>query len=156
MADGEITDNEPAAKRFIPLDYSISRPIEKRLYDPPPADFTPEELKKRTEPTEVVTDNATAGPTTVTSTTTVTGICSDAAQSGAYASSAEVSITGGETSTSGGYPVVAATPTTNANGQLTTMWAGGADWPSAASSAATDGANVIAGAASGAINGSSL
>jgi hypothetical protein len=74
MADGEITDNETPAKRFLPLEYSIAHPIEKRLYDPPPPSFVPDgELKKRTEPTGAVTDNPNGAPTTVTSTTTITG-----------------------------------------------------------------------------------
>jgi hypothetical protein len=159
MADGEVTDNEAPAKRFLPLEYSISHPIEKRLYDPPPASFVPDgELRKRTEPTGAVTDNPSGAATTVTSTTTITGTCSGtgAGQTGAYGSS-EISITGGETSTLGGYPVVAAAPTTNAYGSLTTVWLGGADNPnSTPAAAATDGANGLSGAVSGVVDGSSL
>jgi hypothetical protein len=160
MADGEITDNETPAKRFLPLEYSIAHPIEERLYDPPPPSFVPDgELKKRTEPTGAVTDNPGGAPTTVTSTTTITGTCTgtDAAQTGVGGASSEVSITGGETSTSGGGIVVAAPPTTNAYGSLTTMWAGGADDPnSTPAAAATNGSNGLSGAVSGVIDGSSL
>jgi hypothetical protein len=150
MADGEVTDNEPApARRFIPLDYDISHPLAKRVrYESPPESFIPD---KRSGPSGSVTDNVT--PTTVTSTTTITGSCST---SGAYGSSSEVSITGGETSMSGGYPLIAAPPQTNAYGSLTTMWMGGADNPHASATAAAAGADGLSGAVSGVIDGSSL
>jgi len=158
MADGEVTDNENPAKRFLPLDYSISHPIEKRLYDPPPPSFVPDgELRKRAEPTGAVTDNPSGAPTTVTSTTTITGTCSGAAvQTGVYGASSPISITGGETSTSGGAVVIAAAPTTNAYGSLTTVWMGGADTSAASAAAATNGSNGLSGAISGVIDGSSL
>jgi hypothetical protein len=160
MADGEITDNEAPAKRFLPLEYSIAHPIEERLYDPPPPSFVPDgELKKRTEPTGAVTDNPGGAPTTVTSTTTITGTCTgtDAAQTGVGGAYSEVSITGGETSTSGGAVVVAAVPGTNAYGSLTTIWMGGADSPNSTPAAAvTNGSDGLSGAVSGVIDGSSL
>lgn len=160
MADGEVTDNEnPAnAKRFLPLKYSISHPIEKRLYDPPPASFVPDgELRKRTEPTGAIADDPGA-PTTVTSTTTITGICSgtDASQTSAYDGSSQPSDTAQETWTPGDAGATAGAPTTDAYGSPTTVDMGGAEITSAPAAMATDGSNGLSGAISGVIDGSSL
>ena len=160
MADGEVTDNEnPAnAKRFLPLEYSISHPIEKRLYDPPPASFVPDgELRKRTEPTGAVADDPGA-PTAVTSTTTVTGVCSgtDAAQTRAYDGSSQPSTTAEETWTSGDADAIAAAPTTDAYGSPTTVDIGGAETTGPPAAVAPNGSNGLSGAISGVIDGSSL
>ena len=128
-------DNAPPAKRFIPLNYSIPHPVNKRvMYGPPDANFIPEDgiVIKRDGPTEAVTDNGSETLPTVTSTTTITPSCTatDAAQTNGYDTSATLSSTGEWTS-----------------GELVT---------SSAAAQITGGDNGLSGAVSGVIDGSSL